>query len=134
MAGISHDLQEAHADILQQRLAIVDDHISSPLPSPVTAMEELTRLRRHVPWRQIERYCKRIFHLTPRQMITKVRLQKKPPSCWRERPDYRYCAAVRLYRHSAFQPVNLNDDRLHAARFSPDAGGIIVGSHFLRLC
>jgi AraC-like DNA-binding protein len=25
---------------------------------------------------QIERYCKRIFHLTPRQMIHKVRLEK----------------------------------------------------------
>ena len=44
MAGISHDLQEAHA--------------------------------RHPAWQRLAIYCKRIFHLTPRQMIHKVRLEK----------------------------------------------------------
>ena len=38
-------------------------------------MEELTALS-GMSVAQIERYCKRIFHLTPRQMIHKVRLEK----------------------------------------------------------
>jgi AraC-like DNA-binding protein len=38
-------------------------------------MEELTALS-GMSMAQIERYCKRIFHLTPRQMIHKVRLEK----------------------------------------------------------
>ncbi|VDR29975.1 Adenosine deaminase [Raoultella terrigena] len=38
-------------------------------------MDELTGLS-GMSVAQIERYCKRIFHLTPRQMIHKVRLEK----------------------------------------------------------
>ncbi|MEA1146984.1 MULTISPECIES: AraC family transcriptional regulator [Klebsiella] len=75
MAGISHDLQEAHArHPAWQRLAIVDDHIRRHYHRPI-AMEELTALS-GMSIAQIERYCKRIFHLTPRQMIHKVRLEK----------------------------------------------------------
>ena len=71
MAGISHDLQEAHArHPAWQRLAIVRRHYHRPI-----AMEELTALS-GMSIAQIERYCKRIFHLTPRQMIHKVRLEK----------------------------------------------------------
>ncbi len=81
MAGISHDLQEAHArHPAWQRLAIVDDHIRRHYHRPI-AMEELTALS-GMSIAQIERYCKRIFHLTPRQMIHKVRLEKKLPNCW----------------------------------------------------
>lgn len=80
MAGISHDLQEAHArHPAWQRLAIVDDHIRRHYHRPI-AMEELTALS-GMSIAQIERYCKRIFHLTPRQMIHKVRLEKRP-NCW----------------------------------------------------
>ncbi|KLE69941.1 AraC family transcriptional regulator [Klebsiella aerogenes] len=75
MAGISHDLQEAHTrHPAWQRLAIVDDHIRRHYHRPI-AMEELTALS-GMSIAQIERYCKRIFHLTPRQMIHKVRLEK----------------------------------------------------------
>ncbi len=75
MAGISHDLQEAQAcHPAWQRLAIVDDHIRNHYHRPI-AMEELTALS-GMSVAQIERYCKRIFHLTPRQMIHKVRLEK----------------------------------------------------------
>ena len=48
MAGISHDLQEAHArHPAWQRLAIVDDHIRRHYHRPI-AMEELTAFKRDV--------------------------------------------------------------------------------------
>ena len=54
---------------LTQKLALRD------VRGQVIAMEELTALS-GMSIAQIERYCKRIFHLTPRQMIHKVRLEK----------------------------------------------------------
>ena len=75
MAGISHDLQEAGAHHpAYQRLAAIDVHIRRHYARPI-ALEELTVLT-GLSVAQIERYCKRIFHLTPRQMIHKVRLEK----------------------------------------------------------
>lgn len=75
MAGISHDLQEAVAHHpAYQRLAAIDVHIRRHYARPI-ALEELTVLT-GLSVAQIERYCKRIFHLTPRQMIHKVRLEK----------------------------------------------------------
>ena len=75
MAGISHDLQEAHArHPAWQRLAIIDEHIRNHYYRAIS-MEELTEIS-GMSVAQIERYCKRIFHLTPRQMIHKVRLEK----------------------------------------------------------
>lgn len=75
MAGISHDLQEAHArHPAWQQVAIIDSHIRQHYHRPI-AMEELTALS-GMSVAQIERYCKRIFHLTPRQMIHKIRLEK----------------------------------------------------------
>lgn len=75
MAGISHDLQEAKANHpAYQRLAAIDVHIRENFSRPITS-EELTTLT-GLSVAQIERYCKRIFHLTPRQMIHKVRLEQ----------------------------------------------------------
>ncbi|AVJ17167.1 helix-turn-helix domain-containing protein [Serratia rhizosphaerae] len=75
MAGISHDLQEAKANHpAYQRLAALDDYIRRHYARQI-ALEELTALT-GLSVAQIERYCKRIFHLTPRQMIHKVRLEK----------------------------------------------------------
>ncbi|MBK4714896.1 MULTISPECIES: AraC family transcriptional regulator [Tenebrionibacter/Tenebrionicola group] len=75
MAGISHDLQEASAcHPAWQQLAAIDEYIRTHYERPI-AMEELTALS-GLSVAQIERYCKRIFHLTPRQMIHKVRLEK----------------------------------------------------------
>ncbi|WP_081803630.1 AraC family transcriptional regulator [Halotalea alkalilenta] len=74
MTGISHDLQDARADHPAfQRLALVDAYIRSHF-SRAIGMEELTRLAK-LSVAQLERYCKRIFHLTPRQMIHKARLE-----------------------------------------------------------
>lgn len=132
MAGISHDLQEAHArHPAWQRLAIVDDHIRRHYHRPI-AMEELTALS-GMSIAQIERYCKRIFHHTPADDPQSAS-GKSHRTAGRRYADYRYRLAVRLYRSQRLQPPVQSDDRLDAARFSPDAAGITAGSHFCRLC
>ena len=101
MAGISHDLQEAHArHPAWQRLAIVDDHIRRHYHRPIT-MEELTGLS-GMSVAQIERYCKRIFHLTPRQMIHKVRLEKATELLAGETPITDIALQCGYTDHSAF--------------------------------
>ena len=56
-----------------ERLAAVDEHIRTNFHRPVP-LGELTRIA-GISVAQLERYCKRVFHLTPRQMIHKVRLE-----------------------------------------------------------
>ena len=74
MVGISSDLQSASdSDPAYQRMAAVDRHIRENFSRPVT-MEALTQVA-GISTAQLERCCKRIFHLTPRQMIHKVRLE-----------------------------------------------------------
>lgn len=74
LMGISVDLQSA-SDMhpAYQRLAEVDDYIRTHFYRPIK-LSELTRIA-CVSVAQLERYCKRVFHLTPRQMIQKVRLE-----------------------------------------------------------
>ncbi|UZE09357.1 AraC family transcriptional regulator [Pseudomonas sp. B21-053] len=74
LAGISVDLQSASdTHPAYQRLAAVDDYIRTHFNRRVT-LAELTRIA-GISVAQLERYCKRVFHLTPRQMIQKVRLE-----------------------------------------------------------
>ncbi|MFJ2538693.1 helix-turn-helix domain-containing protein [Pseudomonas sp. NPDC087614] len=74
LAGISVDLQSAsETHPAFQRLAAVDEHIRRHFNRRVT-LGELTRIA-GISVAQLERYCKRVFHLTPRQMIQKVRLE-----------------------------------------------------------
>lgn len=74
LMGISVDLPSASGDHpAYPRLVAVDEHIRQHFSRPVT-MEELTRIA-GMSVAQLERYCKRVFHLTPRQMIHKVRLE-----------------------------------------------------------
>lgn len=74
LAGISVDLQSASdSHPAYQRLAAVHDYIRAHFNRPVS-MSELTRIA-GTSVAQLERYCKRVFHLTPRQMIHKVRLE-----------------------------------------------------------
>lgn len=74
LAGISVDLQSASdTHPAYQRLAAVDEHIRTHFNRRVT-LGELTRIA-GISVAQLERYCKRVFHLTPRQMIQKVRLE-----------------------------------------------------------
>jgi AraC-like DNA-binding protein len=73
LAGISRDLQ-----ILQtthpayQKLVEVDAYIRENFSRPIT-LQQLTALA-GLSIAQLERHCKRIFQLTPRQMIHKARL------------------------------------------------------------
>lgn len=74
LAGVSVDLQSASdTHPAYQRLAAVDDYIRRHFQRPIR-LSELTDLA-GISVAQLERYCKRVFHLTPRQMIHKVRLE-----------------------------------------------------------
>lgn len=74
LAGISVDLQSASdTHPAYQRLAAVDEYIRAHFNRRIT-LGELTRIA-GISVAQLERYCKRVFHLTPRQMIQKVRLE-----------------------------------------------------------
>ncbi|UWF51886.1 AraC family transcriptional regulator [Pseudomonas sp. N3-W] len=74
LAGISVDLQSASdTHPAYQRLAAVDEHIRANFNRRIT-LGELTRIA-GISVAQLERYCKRVFHLTPRQMIQKIRLE-----------------------------------------------------------
>ncbi|WP_109511955.1 helix-turn-helix transcriptional regulator [Pseudomonas ovata] len=74
LVGISVDLQSASdSHPAYQRLAAVDAYIRTHFQRPI-ALKELTGIA-GISVAQLERYCKRVFHLTPRQMIHKVRLE-----------------------------------------------------------
>jgi AraC-like DNA-binding protein/PAS domain-containing protein len=74
LVGISVDLQSAsETHPAFERLAAVDEYIRGNFNRRVT-LGELTRIA-GISVAQLERYCKRVFHLTPRQMIQKVRLE-----------------------------------------------------------
>ncbi|MCU1719213.1 AraC family transcriptional regulator [Pseudomonas sp. 5P_3.1_Bac2] len=73
MAGVSCDLQAAqNAHPAYQKLAAVDSYIRQN-HSRAISLAELTDLT-GLSVAQLERLCKRIFQLTPRQMIHKARL------------------------------------------------------------
>jgi AraC-like DNA-binding protein len=73
MAGISYDLQAPQSSHpAYQKLAAVDAHIREHYAEPIT-LGELTAIA-GLSVAQLERHCKRIFQLTPRQMIHKARL------------------------------------------------------------
>ncbi|SDH68325.1 AraC family transcriptional regulator [Pseudomonas panipatensis] len=73
MAGISCDLPGVPSSHpAYPRLAAVDAHIREHFDQPIS-LSELTELA-GLSVAQLERYCKRIFQLTPRQMIHKARL------------------------------------------------------------
>lgn len=74
LAGISVDLQSAGtAHPAYARLAAVDEHIRNHFHEAIT-LDTLTRIA-GLSVAQLERYCTRVFQLTPRQMITKARLE-----------------------------------------------------------
>lgn len=75
LAGISRDLQAPQASHPGfDRLAAVDAHIRQHFARPVS-LAELTAIA-GLSAAQLERNCKRVFQLTPRQMIHKVRLEE----------------------------------------------------------
>jgi AraC-like DNA-binding protein len=75
LAGISRDLQSPQASHPAfQKLAAVDAHIKLHFARPIS-LAELTAIA-GLSVAQLERHCKRIFQLTPRQMIHKARLEE----------------------------------------------------------
>ena len=75
LAGISRDLptpQSTHPAYL--KLAAVDAHIRNHFARPIS-LSELTAIGGYSV-AQLERHCKRVFQLTPRQMIHKARLEE----------------------------------------------------------
>ena len=74
LAGISLDLQSTRdTHPAYARLAQIDEHIRAHFNRAIS-MKELTDIA-GISVAQLERYCKRVFHLTPRQMILKARLE-----------------------------------------------------------
>ena len=101
LAGISVDLQSAsETHPAYQRLAAVDEHIRSHFNRRVT-LGELTRIA-GISVAQLERYCKRVFHLTPRQMIQKVRLEHARRLLHTELPITEVALQCGYTDHSAF--------------------------------
>ncbi|QJP95274.1 MULTISPECIES: AraC family transcriptional regulator [Pseudomonas] len=101
LAGISVDLQSAsETHPAFQRLAAVDEHIRAHFNRRVT-LGELTRIA-GISVAQLERYCKRVFHLTPRQMIQKVRLEHAHRLLHTELPITEVALQCGYTDHSAF--------------------------------
>jgi len=75
LAGISRDLQLPQSNHPAfQKLAAVDAHIRRHFARPIS-LAELTAIA-GFSVAQLERHCKRVFQLTPRQMIHKSRLEE----------------------------------------------------------
>jgi AraC-like DNA-binding protein len=101
MAGISFDLQAARdAHPAYQRLAVVDRYIREHYNEAIR-MDDLTAIA-DLSVAQLERYCKRIFHLTPRQMIHKVRLEHASRLLLGELPITDVALQCGYTDHSAF--------------------------------
>ncbi|AZE89495.1 AraC family transcriptional regulator [Pseudomonas orientalis] len=101
LAGISLDLQSAsQTHPAYQRLAAVDEYIRAHFNRRVT-LGELTRIA-GISVAQLERYCKRVFHLTPRQMIQKVRLEHAHRLLHSELPITEVALQCGYTDHSAF--------------------------------
>ena len=101
LAGISVDLQSA-SDTLpaNQRLAAVDEHIRQHYAQPIS-LAELTAIA-GLSVAQLERHCKRIFQLTPRQMIHKARLGAASQLLLGELPITEIALRCGYTDHSAF--------------------------------
>ena len=101
LAGISVDLQSAsETHPAYQRLAAVDAHIRTHFHRRIT-LGELTRIA-GISVAQLERYCKRVFHLTPRQMIQKVRLEHAHRLLHGDQPITEVALLCGYTDHSAF--------------------------------
>ncbi|ENV00603.1 MULTISPECIES: helix-turn-helix domain-containing protein [Acinetobacter] len=74
IAGISSDLNvPEHTHPAFHKMVQVEEYIKQNYAETIT-LAHLTAIA-GVSVAQLERYCKKIYHLTPRQMISKIRLQ-----------------------------------------------------------
>ncbi|MBF7682625.1 helix-turn-helix domain-containing protein [Acinetobacter sp. B5B] len=75
IAGISKDLHSTeHTHRAFHKVLDVENYIKQNISQPIL-MSDLTKITQ-TSIAQLERYCKRIYQLTPRQMISKYRLQQ----------------------------------------------------------
>lgn len=101
MAGISCDLPAAQAaHPAYQKLAAMDEHIRRHYAQPIS-LAELTAIT-GLSVAQLERHCKRIFQLTPRQMIHKARLGAASQLLLDELPITEIALRCGYTDHSAF--------------------------------
>ena len=101
MAGISYDLQAPQASHpAYQKLAAVDAHIRQHYAQPIT-VKDLAAIA-GLSIAQLERLCKRIFQLTPRQMIQQARLGAASRLLQDERPITEIALRCGYTDHSAF--------------------------------
>lgn len=101
MAGISYDLQAPLASHpAYQKLAAVDAHIRQHYAQPI-AVKDLAAIA-GLSVAQLERLCKRIFQLTPRQMIHQARLGAATGLLAGERPITEIALHCGYTDHSAF--------------------------------
>ncbi|WP_137806537.1 AraC family transcriptional regulator [Pseudomonas sp. G(2018)] len=101
LVGISVDLQSAsETHPAYQRLAAVDEYIRAHYNRRVT-LGELTRIA-GISVAQLERYCKRVFNLTPRQMIQKIRLEHAHRLLHTDMPITEVALQCGYTDHSAF--------------------------------
>ncbi|MGH8435956.1 MAG: helix-turn-helix domain-containing protein [Pseudomonas sp.] len=101
MAGISYDLlapQSSHP--AYEKLAAVDAHIREHYAQPIS-LKDLTAIA-GLSVAQLERHCKRIFQLTPRQMIHKARLGAASQLLAGEQPITDIALRCGYTDHSAF--------------------------------
>lgn len=101
VAGISRDLQLPQSTHpAYPRLAAVDAYIRQHFARSIS-LHELTKLA-GLSVAQLERHCKRIFQLTPRQMIHKTRLEHASRLLLQNLPITEIALACGYSDHSAF--------------------------------
>jgi AraC-like DNA-binding protein len=101
MAGISDDLQAAQSTHpAYEKLAAVDAHIRANFDRAIS-LADLTAIA-DLSVAQLERQCKRIFQLTPRQMIHKARLGAASQLLTGELPITEIALRCGYTDHSAF--------------------------------
>jgi len=101
LAGISLDLHSARqTHPAYERLALVDRYIRDNFNHPVTS-RELTQIA-GCSVAQLERYCKEVFQLTPRQLIQKARLEQARLLLKTEIPIVEVALQCGYTDHSAF--------------------------------
>jgi AraC-like DNA-binding protein len=101
VAGISRDLQAAEgAHPAYQRLAIAAKYIQDNYAQPLKLSSLATLIDMSVA--QIERYFHKVFHLTPRQMLLKTRLDAASELLASESSITEIAALCGYNDHSAF--------------------------------
>ncbi|UQY36717.1 AraC family transcriptional regulator [Pseudomonas fulva] len=101
LAGISRDVQLPQSSHpAYPKLAAVDAHIREHFARPIS-LAELTALA-GLSVAQLERHCKRIFQLTPRQMIHKARLGEASRLLLQDLPITEIALRCGYTDHSAF--------------------------------